>query len=373
MEHHIPYVYKKIGIISIHYGVNFGSSLQAFALYHFICSNFKQYYVEVINYIPKRFRIKNRYHYTKGYNPISFARWCTGTARSINNNCRYMNYLRHLVNLSPKLYSVDEAKKRYRDFSYFIAGSDQIWNSDYNQGIDPMYYLQFAPESAKKIAYAASCGKESFTEDEWKIQRDYLQGFHSISLREQSTVQMMHEHGIKNCEFVLDPTYLLSDYEWAAYEQPVKGCPDHYLLIYFLDTDGAEIVELAKHIAHTRGLKTVLVQNGRKRNPYQVDYIASNCLPDEYIWLFRNASFVVTNSFHGVSFSINLERQFVALRRDKYNSRLDSILGAMGLRSRCVAATYRGPIEDINYDLVNRNKSTLLSKSIDYLRRALEG
>ena len=106
---------------------------------------------------------------------------------------------------------------------------------------------------------------------------------------------------------------------------------------------------------------------------YDVDMVVSDITPDNYIWLFRHASFVVTNSFHGVSFSINMERQFVALKRDKYNSRLDSIMNAMGLTDRLVTIEHDGVIENnINYSEVNERKRKLLKSSKDFLQNTLQ-
>lgn len=57
---------KKVGIISIHYGVNFGSSLQAIALSNYIKETNANIFVEVINYIPERFRLAKRLFSLRG-------------------------------------------------------------------------------------------------------------------------------------------------------------------------------------------------------------------------------------------------------------------------------------------------------------------
>ena len=145
------------------------------------------------------------------------------------------------------------------------------------------------------------------------------------------------------------------------------------MFIYFLDTRGEDIVKLAKKIAVAKGLHTVLIRPVYSKIYYGVDLVVSDATPDKYIWLFRHASFVVTNSFHGVSFSINMERQFVALKRDKYNSRLDNIMNVMGLADRFVTTKEDGLIEsDINYSKVNERKSALLKSSKEFLQSALQ-
>lgn len=288
-------------------------------------------------------------------------------------NNKYISYLSKNASVSNPIYSMNAAKTIFGDYKYLIAGSDQIWNSEYNQGIDEMYYLGFASRKSSKIAYAASCGKEEYSEEEWDRIRKLLEDFSAISLREKSSVTIMENHGIKKCEFVLDPTFLFDRVQWAIYEKEVSKCPKDYLLIYFLDTTGEDIVKLAKRIAEVKGLHTVLIRPVYSKVKYDVDMVVSDVTPDNYIWLFRHASFVVTNSFHGISFSINMERQFVALKRDKYNSRLDSIMNAMGLTDRLVTIEHDGVIENnINYSEVNERKRKLLKSSKDFLQNALQ-
>ena len=366
---------KKIGVISIHYGVNFGSSLQAIALQRYLREKDPERYVEVINYIPPRFTLKRRIAAVCSGSLSSIAHKAVRFMRFQENNRKYKQYLSQNATVSPALYNMEQLRSRYRDYDCLIAGSDQVWNSDYNQSVDPAYFLRFASKGTKKIAYAASCGKDSFTQAEWEKIREYTSDFSAIGMRESSAVKMMEDAGIPGCQFVLDPTFLYDRNGWSQFERKDPECPSDYLLLYFLDTDGSDIIRLAKNIARQKNLKTVLIVNGRSkktREGYGVDYVAYNKTPDVYIWLFRNASYIVTNSFHGVSFSINMERQFVAVKRDKYNARLDSILGAVGLLDRYIGTDETTLREDIDYTEVNRKKAALYEKSTSFLDQAIQ-
>lgn len=366
---------KKIGVISIHYGVNFGSSLQAIALQRYLREKDPERYVEVINYIPPRFTLKRRIAAVCSGSLSSIAHNAVRFMRFQENNRKYKQYLSQNATVSPALYNMEQLRSRYRDYDCLIAGSDQVWNSDYNQSVDPAYFLRFASKGTKKIAYAASCGKDSFTQAEWEKIREYTSDFSAIGMRESSAVKMMEDAGIPGCQFVLDPTFLYDRNGWSQFERKDPECPSDYLLLYFLDTDGSDIIRLAKNIARQKNLKTVLIVNGRSkktREGYGVDYVAYNKTPDVYIWLFRNASYIVTNSFHGVSFSINMERQFVAVKRDKYNARLDSILGAVGLLDRYIGTDETTLKEDIDYTEVNRKKAALYEKSTSFLDQAIQ-
>ena len=83
-------------------------------------------------------------------------------------NRKYVSYLKENTSVSkPNLFHEGKQKTEFGDYGNLIAGSDQIWNSEYNQGIDEMYYLGFASEGTTKIAYAASCGKEEYLDEDW--------------------------------------------------------------------------------------------------------------------------------------------------------------------------------------------------------------
>lgn len=362
---------KRVGIISIHYGVNFGSSLQAFALSNYIKNRYG-FGVEIINYIPPRYRFSRLYKISlkNGFNEllhkiIRYIRYYF-----VDN--KYKRFLSNISRVSPVLYTTKEAELRYQNYDYLIAGSDQIWNSDYNEGIDTMYYLGFAHEHTKKIAYAASMGKTEFTKKEWDLQKQLLKDFFRISYREKNMLSLMETHGILGGQLVLDPTFLLTSENWSRIQKKPTDCPTDFLLMYFLDTDSQDLLNCAYKIAQQKGLKTVLICNGRKSRFKNIDYIAANLTPDYYIWLFRNANYIVTNSFHGVSFSINLAKQFSVFRRDKYNSRLESILSLMELTDRYITIDeYSSAFAMIDYSNVNRKKQELREKSIQFLDEAL--
>jgi hypothetical protein len=80
----------------------------------------------------------------------------------------------------------------------------------------------------------------------------------------------------------------------------------------------------------------------------------------------------VTNSFHGICFSINLEKQFFAVKRKKYNNRLDSVLSLFNLQNRYVCqSTCTDTVSNVDYKLVNEIKEKELRKSEEFLKNAL--
>ena len=104
------------------------------------------------------------------------------------------------------------------------------------------------------------------------------------------------------------------------------------MLLYNEDNDATEI---ARKIADKKGLKLVKISWEIKKSTI-VDKLMTHRSPQDFLSLFNYADFVVTNSFHGLAFSVNLEKQFVMIRRNEFNSRIESLLNLVGLRDRLI-------------------------------------
>lgn len=76
---------------------------------------------------------------------------------------------------------------------------------------------------------------------------------------------------------------------------------------------------------------------------------------------------MIVSSFHGTAFSINFNKQFLAVLPDKYSSRSVSILNKFNLSRRM----YNGEtaINDIDYTPVNAILSTERNKSMSILAK----
>lgn len=71
--------------------------------------------------------------------------------------------------------------------------------------------------------------------------------------------------------------------------------------------------------------------------PYKFDKFIQEAGPKEFINLFKYASYVITSSFHGVAFSINFQKDFVAMRHGTRMERIESLLEIIGQRQRIVS------------------------------------
>ena len=80
----------------------------------------------------------------------------------------------------------------------------------------------------------------------------------------------------------------------------------------------------------------------------------------------KYAEYVVTNSFHGMIFSVQMKRQFAGFTRDQCNSKINELLSLFGLDNRLyVTGQERYP--DIDYDAVHKRIAIKRMKSKEFL------
>ena len=270
----------------------------------------------------------------------------------------------------PELY---EAKM---DYDVFVTGSDQVWNPSAQSSIEP-YFLTFAPEGAKKISYAASFGVSEIGLNLQERYKKYLSKYDYISVRERNACDIVKQLVDKDAEWVLDPTLLLNKDEWLKVAKQYVNIPERSVLVYTL-FDSPAIFNLAKRIAHEKGISVLRITK-RAYFVSRIDGIRniSDAGPAEFISLIAGADYVVTDSFHGTAFSVNLGIPFsvVVSSKKKNNSRMVSLLDVVGLGKHLI--TDDCDIESVEYEVsidikvVNQTVEAARNKSIDFLKKAI--
>ena len=166
---------KSVSFITIHFGANFGSVLQTIATSRILKDlNCK---VICINYIQDRWTWNA---YFKVRNPFRLVKRILNSPIEYANRYIYQSYLEKYVELTPKIYRRNFSKKCPKS-DFYITGSDQVWNSKHNLGIDEHYYFAGFPKETKKIAYAASIGQDSISDDEYDKVKQLLSSYNRIS------------------------------------------------------------------------------------------------------------------------------------------------------------------------------------------------
>lgn len=275
-------------------------------------------------------------------------------------------FLKRNAKLSRRYNSLEEIEKNPPQADIYITGSDQVWNSHYNGGIEKVYYLSFAPKGKKRFSYAASIGMAHFPEHEKFETKSLLSKYTNISVRESSAVTTLAELGINNVEHVVDPTLLISNEEWmelANTDSFVKTEP--YLLIYSVE-DGRKdlIAEYAYELAKRMDLKIYMVTSGGFRdNIHLCNKTFHFASPEKFLNLMLHADFVIVSSFHGTSFAVSMNKQFISICPGKFNSRIYSLLDRLNLsnRIRSDINSIQDELPIIDYTEINK----CLQKEID--------
>lgn len=134
-----------------------------------------------------------------------------------------------------------------------------------------------------------------------------------ISVREQSGVTLVKELSNKKVHLVLDPTLLLNKTDWSKVMKQYPNMPSKYILIYQL-SDSKAIVELALKISKQYNLKVYRICKRAYANTHNKGIInIADAGPAEFLSLICNATYIVTNSFHGTAFSINFNVPFYSI------------------------------------------------------------
>lgn len=326
---------KKVRILTIHFGVNHGSVLQAWALSRYIGQ--QGYDAAVIDYIPQRYRLWNSLVSRKGGDlPKAFlaAYYPVYALKNYGPRHRFDRFVKENLPLTKRYIDQASLLRDPPEADICIAGSDQIWNDDYNGPDEESYYLPFAPTGCRKIAYSASFGKSyPLPENQAECFRRRLENFDSISLREDEGVQIAAQCGQKGIH-VCDPTLLLTKEQWSEFASDIAP-KEPYLLVYVMDYSTQPLLDNAQVLAKKAGLKICVVSFSKVTDP-RVWKCYDKCTPADFVSLVKNASMVVTNSFHGTAFATVFQKPMLILGKAHYNSRMTSLLKKAGLSDRFV-------------------------------------
>ena len=212
----------KVGLITLHRVGNYGSVLQTYATQYIIQK--MGYDVEVIDYYPERLHLIGMLKRIKDRGEL------LSKSLLVRNICRmiifpsyirrfkvFSDFLKRYINMSSITYnSIEELRQNPPQSDIYCTGSDQVWNSGWNEKIEYPYFLDFVSNGARCFTYAASFGKSSL--DEWEKQETHrlLEKYKYISVRESAGIKILNDLDIHNAIHVLDPTLLLDKHDWET-------------------------------------------------------------------------------------------------------------------------------------------------------------
>lgn len=299
------------------------------------------------------------------------------------HNTRFVNRYYDKDDISPSL-SYDRLGELNNICDCFCAGSDQIWN--YNLSFHENLYLPFVHDDKKLISFATSFGhkKDKVPDDAKPVIRKYLQRYSAISVREQFDIDILRDNYDINGTLVFEPVFCIDKkYYRELADNSNFDESEPYLLTYILDPTPEKrkaILAYGKKL----GLKIVNILNGVpsvwQRNKELLDL--PNVVPDvgaeDFLKAFMNASYIITDSFHGSAFSIIFNKPFFAIGNyGRGYERFVDLLGRLSLTDRLISDTKNIPLDErmlkpIDYTSVNQIIAKEVAKTIDWFRYALD-
>lgn len=273
--------------------------------------------------------------------------------------------------LMERRYLFHEAQKRLnvclndKEIDACIFGSDTIWNFEDSFFRDQSEFFLGTEINCPKIGYAISAGATS-SDSFFSVEgiKYALTKFSSIGVRDINVKNILNLIG-KNVTDVLDPTLLLSKEQYL--EKNNISLPKRYVFVYYFGNMSDELYLQLCEFCKKSGLDIVHMGFPDKR--FSTNITNS---PDNFISCYKNADYVLTNTFHGCIFSILFNKAFAT---DGFNKKkIADLIYKFDLNSQCISESQTMEIcftKEIDYKSVNEKMTRYRADSFDFLSKAL--
>lgn len=377
---------KKVGILTLYEGnYNYGGNLQAYALCKYI--NELGHDCKVIayedNYNPIYPSLKEQ---LKQYKKIEIIKKMTEKISSkitskefksiYNERIKLINDFKEKYIPHTTHFNDERLLTEYNQFDILISGSDQVWNPNCSR----RGFLQLFPhENIRKVSYAASISRGALSEKEKNIMIPAIRDFDFIGVREKTAKEILKQSIDKDISVTADPTLLLNKSQWSELASE-KLINEKYVLCYFF-SNSKNYREKIQKLCEKQKLKLIYIPYAKQEynkfdNKGEGTQI-KNVSPQDFLSLFKNATYIFTDSFHGAVFSLIFEKKFLVFERDRdtkvsMNSRLYDLLERTDLKDRLVKENInlqQKINEEIDYCKVNKKIEEYKNQSIEFLKR----
>lgn len=359
---------KKIALMTWHHVTNYGTALQALALKRTIEG--MGYDVDLIEY--RR----------KGEAPLrkrrvfSEIKKLSRRGRHIPTSSAFYDYKSSFQEFYDNNFKYTEPCEYNQDFQQlcveydaFVCGSDQIWGPEW---LDGRFFLDFVTDPNRKIAYAPSIGVSNINDKNVaETMAELLKSFKKISVRETTGCKIVKELTGLNAINASDPVLLLKSQEWEEMLVDSRN-DDKYVLIFFLKNNEAYFSSATK-IAENMGIKVKVFHCTQSEDNAYANIDSAS--PQEFLTLIHDASYVCTDSFHVMMFSLIFNKQFTAYQKDagdvmSKGSRMNDVLLKLGIQNGIVANNQdKGAY--IDYAMVNEKIDKWREESYLFLKESL--
>ena len=350
-----------IGIVSNFYAGNFGGSLTQYALYNTLED--------------------------MGYNCLMIERPknAPGRASDVNLTRLYIENPYPAVALSKQKEDMNEMRSFNNNCEMYVVGSDQLYQYNLYKALGRLPSLEWADNTKKKIAYAASFGHDHLWGDRRGLAEMgyFIKQFDAFSVREDSGVRIMKENFGVDAKWVLDPVFLCDKKHYDRLidkaEMPVDK---HYIASYILDPTDKK-ADILKYAEKQTKMKAAVFSEFFRIGEYTKP-LSSKGLnvvdpkAEERLKLIKNCDLFVTDSFHGTCFAIIMNKPFISImNKNRGADRFPSLLSIFGLEDRLVKDinddSWKEIIDKpIDFGPVNNILKRKRAECLEWLREAIE-
>lgn len=365
----------KIGILTYHRAENYGALLQAYALLTYVrgLGNDVQFVDYWPNYHVNFFKIISwhRFRNTSLKGKIEYLLGATlWLFPKLKRRKKLQRFIYERLEVTGKPH-YNERTKTTEHFDVVVYGSDQIWRKQNMGGVgfDDWYFGAANVQADRKIVYAGSMGTVKTTTSDDEYVSRMMQNFQVISVREADLQSYLHKLQIPST-LVIDPVFLLSKEQWNQVAAPRNDKEGKYILFYNL-LNKAESVRFAEKLSKESGLPIKEINKKMSFHHIGKRYISTASVPD-FLRLVRDADYVVSNSFHGVAFSLIFQKQFFAVGMSEKANRVKSLLSIACISNRYITDIYSLDYNTlIDYQEVTSSLKTVVDNSKKYLTSSL--
>ncbi len=359
----------KIAIINFqHSNYNYGAVLQAAALSYCINDLDENFVVEHLDFQPQ----KNYKILIKRFirNTLSMAGLMKGIEKSqrVEHHGHFERFRNEWLTRSKLLISSRELSNQMRLFDTVIVGSDQVWRPEYTGVNAEDYFLMTCPETVRKVAYAASFGKDIYEDPRGRVNlerlKSTLSSYNGISVREESGLDICCNTFNIPAVHVVDPTILAGK---TFFDEIIKNEDTTTADFVYYKLDKTEefdncVSEISQYYGYT----------------CEDIYYNDSGYHSMSFWIksIKQSKLIVTDSFHCVCLAIIYNKNFFCISNaGRGTARLESLLSSVGLESRFIdesnLISSAKSNEDIDYEYVNKKLSLMRGTSLNFLEKSL--
>ena len=322
------------GIITFHKSLSYGGCLQAYASQLLLeAAGYRVFFVDYENPYEARRKSNAVFRYGSAKEKLAAI-----VKKAVYHQDEYQrrafSAFHAMLPVTPDSYT-DVSAMGDIEADVLVVASDQVWSPAITGGVDPAFFLGFGG-AGKRISLASSLGSYLLSPEEKQECGRYLGCFDAVSVREEFACEQIAPLCSCDVHVALDPSLQIDPDCWRGIATKPSSSTTEcgYILVFMVSSSPARYERLLSLLREKLEVPIVMVRLNSKR-PASVDEVVP-ATPFELVWLIDHATLVLTDSFHGLAFSINMETPFLALSNRANNVRLTELLGGMGLSCRMV-------------------------------------